>query len=161
VDRDYFDRPESYKDLNEKDKVVLDRWIKSKFEVASSNYTIRSSYGLKHDLNRDTGIYVYNGQFKGAMLAAGFTAVDEKTLNWHFKMKERIPNSFYGFCLRRYKYNNSHLGDFTRDMEKAPEFPRESIDKVEIKDYLYKKHACVGAIKAFEKAWTNFEKSRK
>ncbi|MBP2033468.1 uncharacterized protein YozE (UPF0346 family) [Clostridium algifaecis] len=158
--KNYYDQTESYKELEEKDKAILDKWIKGKFQLSKRTYAKGSSYGLKHDFERETGIYVYNGQFKAAMIRAGFTAIYENEQNWHFKMKERIPNSFYRFCIRRYKYNDSSLGDFVRDMEKAPEFPKESIDKTEIKDYLYSKHACLGAMKAFEKAWKHFEKNK-
>lgn len=157
---EYWNRPESFKDLDDTKKEMLIKWIKEKFEPSKRTYTKRTSYGLKHDFQRDTHIYVFNGQFKGAMLEAGFKAADESKLNWHFKIKVRIPDSFYGFCIKRYKYNNSSLGDFVRDMEKDPAFPIKSIDKAEIFEHLYKKHACKEAMKSFEKAWSYYEKSK-
>lgn len=91
------------------------------------------------------------------MLKSGFKAVDETELNWYFEIKEIIPDSFWGFCIKRYKYNDSILGDFTRDMDKAPEFPKDSKDKEDIKNYLYRKNACEEAMKAFEKAWNYYD----
>lgn len=150
--------PNIYNELPLKIKKELDTWIQENFVKSKTVYRTRTSYGLKHDFQRDTGIYIYNGAFKGAMKKAGFEAADEAQLNWHFKMKERIPDSFWGFCINRYKYNNSCLGDFTRDMEKAPEFPRKSKNKEEVKDYMYRKNACKEAKKAFERAWSYYEK---
>nr|WP_202596019.1 hypothetical protein [Staphylococcus epidermidis] len=57
-----------------------------------------SSYGLKHVFEteyrkklEDTfeGSYITNGQFKGAMLKAGFDVKDKTQLNWHFNLSER------------------------------------------------------------------------
>ncbi|EYE89086.1 hypothetical protein Q428_04675 [Fervidicella metallireducens AeB] len=155
---DYCNRPESFKDLDETKKEILIKWIKERFEPSKRAYTKRTSYGLKHDFERDTNIYVYNGQFKGAMLEAGFKAADESKLNWHFKMKVRIPDSFYGFCYKRYRNKDSLLGDFTRNIEKLYGFPRESNDKDEIKRYLDSEE--IKTYGAFEKAWSYFEKSK-
>ncbi|MDU6094507.1 hypothetical protein ACXXH6_05650 [Staphylococcus epidermidis] len=33
--------------------------------------------------------YVTNGQFKGAMLKAGFDVKDKTQLNWHFNVSEK------------------------------------------------------------------------
>lgn len=50
----------------------------------------RSSYGLKHIFANDKdGFYVCNGQFKGAMILAGFTVEDITELNWHFNVSEK------------------------------------------------------------------------
>ena len=46
-----------------------------------------SSYTMKHDFERATGIYVSNGAFKGAMLAAGYEPVDWDELNWTFRVR--------------------------------------------------------------------------
>ncbi|AVP62900.1 hypothetical protein C3B64_00965 [Clostridium botulinum] len=153
--------PSCYEKLKDNEKEALDKWIKAKFEVAGKAYNKRSSYGLKHDFKRDTGIYVYNGVFKGAMLNAGFKAVDETQLNWDFYIKERIPDGFYSFCIKRYKHNNSILGDFARDMDKDSKFPKESKNKEEIEEYLYIRNACKEAMKAFERAWNYYDKSIK
>jgi uncharacterized protein YozE (UPF0346 family) len=157
MQKNYEDSPECYKDLKENEKEALEKWIKVKFEEGIRTYKKRSSYGLKHDFQSETGIYVYNGAFKGAMIKSGFKAVDDTELNWYFKIKERITDSFWDFCIKRYKYNDSILGDFTRDMDKAPEFPKESQVKEDIKDYLYRRNACKEVMKAFEKAWKYYD----
>lgn len=80
--------PGDYEELSQKEKLELSLWIYTHFEPSKRAYTKSSSYGLKHDFERDTRIYVTNGQFKGAMLARGYKVKDEKALNWYFKMKK-------------------------------------------------------------------------
>jgi len=152
------DHPGCYDNLSLEEKRALDNWICSKFQKAKRIYRRRSSYGLKHDFERDSGIYVYNGAFKGAMLAAGFAPADETEQNWHFRVKEKVPDSFYGWCVQRYKHRNSALGDLARDMEMMPSFPKLSTDKDEILEHLWQSNACNGAIRAFERAWKQYER---
>ena len=46
------------------------------------------SYCMKHDFEHEPyGFYIRNGAFQGAMLAAGFCPVDERELNWRFRVK--------------------------------------------------------------------------
>lgn len=78
--------PNCYDELSQEDKQALCEWIEQKFEKATRPYK-SSSYGLKHDFERDAGIYVTNGAFKGAMLTVGFTPVNVNELNWYFKIK--------------------------------------------------------------------------
>lgn len=157
IDTENLNHPNCYKNMGLQEKQKLDEWIKSKFEPSKRIYRNRSSYGLKHDFNRDTGIYVTNGEFKGAMLAAGFATENEKELNWHFKIKEKVPDSFYGWCVKRYKHRDSLLGDLARDMKNDSKFPKISTDKKDIEAYLISRHGCYGALKAFEKAWRYYE----
>lgn len=87
IDTGKLNHPNSYKNMGLKEKQTLAEWIKSKIEPSKRIYWQRSSYGLKHDFERDTDIYVTNGEFKGAMLMEGFAPVNEKELNWYFKIK--------------------------------------------------------------------------
>lgn len=48
-----------------------------------------NSYGLKHVMERETGVYVTNGQFKGAMQAAGYEAFDTEDINWTYNIQIR------------------------------------------------------------------------
>lgn len=48
-----------------------------------------SSYGLKHILQNDTGIYLTNNQFKDAMLLSGYYPANPNELNWHFCISRR------------------------------------------------------------------------
>lgn len=47
-----------------------------------------SSYGLKHYLQHDTGIYLYNGEFKGVMHYLGFEAHPKYKQNHVYKIKK-------------------------------------------------------------------------
>jgi hypothetical protein len=80
--------PECYNHLNVDDKKALREWVDKRFEKARSVYRT-SSYGLKHEFEEKTGIYVTNGEFKGAMLEAGFVAANKDELNWHFRVKNK------------------------------------------------------------------------
>ena len=42
-------------------------------------------------LERDTGIYMTNNQFKDAMLACDFLPMNERELNWHYCISRRSP----------------------------------------------------------------------
>ncbi len=155
----YLNNPVCYDDMSSKEKQTFEEWIQSKFEKSKSIYSRASSYGLKHDFTRERGTYVTNGAFKGGMLAAGFTPADETEWNWHFKMQEKVPDGFYAWCLKRYKHRDTPLGDFTRDMKGDYRFPKAATDKAEIREYLYRRHACAEAVRAFEIAWRYYEKS--
>ncbi len=75
-------QPSEYAKLPEDEKAALQAWIREKLVPASSPGRY-SSYGLKHTFqDSDGGSYVTNGQFKGAMLVAGFGPLDKYDLNW-------------------------------------------------------------------------------
>ena len=78
--------PDCYEKLSAEYKQALGEWIGMRFEKATRAHN-SWSYSLKHDFERDTGIYVTNGEFKGAMLVVGFTPIDNEELNWSFKIK--------------------------------------------------------------------------
>ena len=50
-----------------------------------------TSYGIKHILERDTGVYVTNNQMKDAMLGCGFEPRKVDELNWAFCISEKSP----------------------------------------------------------------------
>lgn len=50
-----------------------------------------SSYGMKHTLERRTGLYVTNNQFKEAMMRLGLFPVEVNELNWDFCLDGRSP----------------------------------------------------------------------
>ena len=147
------DHPARFEELPAKKQAALMAWIGKHFEASRQTYWLRSSYGLKHDFQRDTGIYVYNGAFKGAMLKAGIVPADEKEQNWHFKMKEKVQEGFYGWCVQRYRRKDTPLGDLARDMEMDPKFPQGAATREEIFGYMKGRHACDGAVRTLEKAW--------
>lgn len=67
--------------------------IKS-FSTRSTSYGIKHLYTARMKSNKDArpsdiGHYVNNGQFKGAMLIAGFKVEDKYTQNWVFNVSKR------------------------------------------------------------------------
>lgn len=157
--KENLDHPERYLDLPPEVKTALDDWIQLKFEPARRMNRDRTSYGLKHLFQRESGIYIYNGAFKGAMLAAGFMPDDPDDQNWYFKMKDRIPDSFYGWVYKRYCFADSPSGDFARDMKADYRFPIYSIDRAEIEGYLrHQRKACLKAMQAFNRIWKRYER---
>jgi hypothetical protein len=85
------DNPKDYENLSDPEKKVLLNWIRENFIYIRTTNTSYSSYGLKHLYEQATGNYITNGQFKGAMLEAGFNARNKKEQNWYFNISKRSP----------------------------------------------------------------------
>lgn len=69
-------------------------------EYCKKNFTHRktpnyhwSSYGLKHffENSQPEISHVFNGQFKGAMLIAGFIPVNLHEMNWNYCISQKSP----------------------------------------------------------------------
>lgn len=67
------------------------RWIRENIVPRKTPTMTHSSYGMKHILEHDTGIYLTNNQFKDAMMDCGYMPVDENKLNWNYCISERSP----------------------------------------------------------------------
>lgn len=80
--------PAQYDALPEDLQDLVRYWIDCRIEPAPGYYYLRGSYGLKHDLQRDTGLHISNGSLKGAMLAAGFRPKDEREQNCVYKIRQ-------------------------------------------------------------------------
>ena len=78
---------------------VLD-WIRVNFLPAKNVLHGHTSYGLKHILQDDTGIYLTNNEFKDAMMLCGYEPSNPNELNWHYRIKKRSP----AFSLWRKRY---------------------------------------------------------
>ena len=78
------DHPRAYDTLSQAEKEALQYWIEHAIQSATKADEHQSSYGLKHEYNRETQCYVSNAQFKGAMLVAGYLPTKEGDQNWHF-----------------------------------------------------------------------------
>ena len=66
-------------------------WIRSNFiRIKTPNYD-KTSYGLKHILERDTGIYLTNNEFKDAMLMCEYEPVNPQELNWNYCISKKSP----------------------------------------------------------------------
>jgi len=83
--------PLEYEELNEYQKATLQDWIAECVipHKAKTFNPFHTSYGLKHQFEYNSGIYITNGQFKGAMLTAGFEPRSYNDLNWVFKIGKR------------------------------------------------------------------------
>lgn len=82
--------PKSFEALTESEQQTLLDWIESNFIRTQTFNTKRSSYYIKH-LFEKGGFYVTNGQFKGAMLKAGFKVKNPNSDNWYFNISMRSP----------------------------------------------------------------------
>ena len=67
-------------------KKSVDGWIGKNIRTAKKILRGRTSYGMKHILEHDTGIYLTNNEFKDAMLLAGYSPVNPGELNWRYRI---------------------------------------------------------------------------
>lgn len=58
--------------------------------IKTPNYD-KSSYGLKHILEKDTGLYLTNNEFKDAMLMCGYEPINPNELNWYYQISKKSP----------------------------------------------------------------------
>lgn len=84
----------AYGVLNSDKQAILQNWITETFipsSRASSSYLpFLTSYGWKHAFEQSVdGFYVTNGEFKGAMIVAGYEPTKDsvKEINWRFKVR--------------------------------------------------------------------------
>lgn len=80
------DHPRAYDTLSPQEKETLQYWIEHAIQPATKVDDDYSSYGLKHEYERETKLYVSNAQFKGAMLVAGYLPTKISEQSWHFKI---------------------------------------------------------------------------
>jgi len=74
--------PLDYTRMREDEQKALYDWICDAFDFReTSTVCLDTSYGLKHVYERQTGNYVSNGEFKGAMIHVGYLPVDPLDLN--------------------------------------------------------------------------------
>jgi hypothetical protein len=111
--------PESFKDLDLRKQGAVLRWIHRTFEPATSTKScLRNSYGLKHWFGNEVhselvgwrnpeGFYITNGQFKGAMIVAGYEPDDLYECNPCYKVKIRQE---VRDAIRAYRTRRNSLG---------------------------------------------------
>jgi hypothetical protein len=83
---DQINAPEAFAECTEKKRRRLLEWIAESLVPASRGYRT-TSYALKHSFSAEAGLYVTNGEFKGAMLAAGYAPIHKGELNWRFRCR--------------------------------------------------------------------------
>ena len=66
-------------------------WISENIYPRKTPMYDKTSYGLKHILESDTGLYLTNNEFKDAMLMCGFEPVNENELNWVYCISKKSP----------------------------------------------------------------------
>lgn len=88
------DRPSDFMNLDDEVKQRVINWCKKYFLSTNTFNVDKSSYSLKHILENDTKIYLTNGQFKGAMLIAGYKQKKIDELNWYFNISKESPALF-------------------------------------------------------------------
>jgi len=91
--------PDEFYKLDKSTQQKLLDWINS--NLTERKYFNRkiTSYGLKHMLP----FYVTNGEFKGAMLEAGYKVLDKTEMNWNFNVyvrRKRYKKPYYKKLIR-------------------------------------------------------------
>lgn len=90
-----YDHPQAFLDLPKAQQKQLVDWC-CRWEKVKSTHRNNTSYGLKHGFEGSQGgFYITNGQFKGAMLIAGFTPSNTSKLNWHFNISKRSVKQIF------------------------------------------------------------------
>lgn len=140
----------------------IDGWIRKNIRGSRKICVGHTSYGIKHDLERDTGIYLTNNEFKDAMLLAGYKPVDPDELNWRYRIvlvkdENWNPGPLFRWATKNFADAASPEGDFARDMAADHEFPVFAEHGI-IQRYLDGIGACGGAVDAFEKLWEMYER---
>jgi hypothetical protein len=81
------DSPKEFDLLPLLKRELLLRWIDLVLYPAATVWRDATSYGLKHAAEDDLGFYISNGEFKGAMLEAGYESADAWEQNWMFRVR--------------------------------------------------------------------------
>jgi hypothetical protein len=81
------DSPKEFDLLPPLKRELLLRWIDLVLYPAATVWRDATSYGLKHAAEDDLGFYISNGQFKGAMLEAGYEPANTWEQNWLFRTR--------------------------------------------------------------------------
>jgi hypothetical protein len=81
------DHPRAYDTLSLAEKKALQYWIEHAIQTSTKADDEYSSYGLKHEYERETKLYVSHAQFKGAMLVAGYLPIKKGEQSWHFMIQ--------------------------------------------------------------------------
>lgn len=83
--------PKLFSDLSQDDQAICINWVHENVYPRKTINTAHTSYGMKHYLQHDTGIYLTNNQFKHLMLVCGYKPRDERKLNWQYCVSEYSP----------------------------------------------------------------------
>ena len=71
-----------------------------------------------------------------------------------------MSKSFYSWLLQ-FKTDDTPIGDLTRDARLDKDFPRHSVSRKHLRDYLESMGACDSAMSIFEEAFSHYEQDAK
>lgn len=130
---------------------AVDGWIRKNIRTGKKILHGHTSYGMKHMLEHDTGIYLTNNEFKDAMLLSGYQPVNPGNLNWKYRIEltrgiNDNPSPFFHWAMK-FGTDATPCGDFVRDMLHDFEFPDLAEHDV-ISRYLSRIGACSCALSA-------------
>jgi len=150
--------------ITDRDEMEINKvmeWIRANIRKSNRILQGRTSYGLKHVLEHDTGLYLTNNEFKDAMLLAGFKPVNPSELNWRYRIVltssiNHNPSPFFQWA-KQYENEPNPCGDFVGDMLRDFTFPVFA-ERGVILRYLFRSGACSGAVDAFKELWRAYER---
>ncbi len=70
---------------------IICNWIQENIYPRKTPLNSHTSYGIKHLLEANTGIYLTNNEFKDAMLLCGYEPVNPNELNWTYCISKKSP----------------------------------------------------------------------
>src|SRR5260370_16582805 len=80
------DHPHAYEALSQEEREALQYWIERAIQPALKADEGHSSYGLKHENERETKLFVSHAQFKRAMLIPRYLPTEKSYQNSPFKI---------------------------------------------------------------------------
>lgn len=153
---------ERFSDMPEQVRETVLKWADDML-APTKEFSSRTSYGLKHEPEDDTGIYMNNNQFKDMMLQIGYEPEDWTALNWSFRadskrylMPEPVEGTFRWYIMRKARPKGGPAAGFVEDVKADRTFP-DTCDKEEIDNYLFGHRACCEALSAFKSLWKNYK----
>lgn len=86
------DSPDKFQELPEERRQFLLNWIANNLKPIQRINLNHHSYEMKHWVEDEyPEEYFTNGEFKGAMLEAGYRVKDSSAQNWQFNVSEQSP----------------------------------------------------------------------
>jgi len=103
--------PAAFDLLPELERQIIAEWVRLALIPSRRTTKPRTSYGLKHDLEADLGLYITNGALKGALLASGYdpTPRTAAAINWAVYAQPSNP------CAKRWKWGSYRLSHLPED----------------------------------------------
>ena len=145
---------------SDEDLVAIEEWIRNNIRPSKEVLYGHTSYGMKHMLEDDTGIYLTNNAFKDAMWLAGYKPVDPNEVDWHYRIDltkyvNDNPSPFFNWA-KKFENDHTPCGHFVGDMLADFNFPVFAEHDI-IAQYLEGTNPCDGAVNAFEKLWKMYQ----